>query len=192
MGIEDIFQALEKEGQKKVDGIISRAEMEAKQMIDQAHDEAERIEREIMNEAEASLRGERARLLNNAKLSKKKEIIKAKEDYIQQAFKQAKDEVKNLRDKPKYKNVFTNLTEEVLNLAEGKVTVSVDPKDEAVAKDVLSRLGNNYEIKTDISCIGGLRARAEDGKISYINTLDSRLEKANQITKAEVATVFFG
>lgn len=192
MGIEDIYQALEKEGEKRVDEILTKAREETDQIVKKAEEEAKMIEEDKIAKAKSSLEAEKARLLNKARLFKKKEIIKAKEDYIQQAFDQAKEEIQTLRGKPVYKKVFTNLVREIMDLAKGKVTISVDKRDEKLAREVLDSMDAGYELKTDISCLGGVKAEAKNGRVIHINTLDARLDKARQASKADVTTVFFG
>lgn len=191
MAIEDIYRALEQEGEREVKDILSKAREEANQIVEEANEEARQVKEIPLQKAAASIKGEQARLLNDAKLFKKKAVIKAKEECINNAFTKVKDELKDIRSKSSYKEVFTSLAKEVLGMVEGKVVASVDKRDEKLAGSVLDSLGADYELKTDITCLGGLRVVSAGGRISHVNTLDSRLDKAKQAIKPEVTSILF-
>ncbi len=191
MAVEDIFRALEAEGDKECQAVVDRAKEQAKSIIGEAEEQARRITQEKIDKVCASLAGEQAQVLNSARLRQIKETTATKEGYIRRAFDEAKGHL-SLRSKPNYERTFELLAKEALGLRPGKVRVYVDPKDASVAQAVLPRLCDEFELYTELECLGGLRVTTEDGRVTHLNTIDSRLEKARQALKSKVASILFG
>lgn len=191
MAVEDIFRALEAEGEKECQEVISRAKEQAKSIVDEAEEQARRIIQEKVDKVCASLAGEQAQILNSARLRQIKETTAKKEAYIRRAFDEARQHL-NLRDKPDYDKTFELLAKEAIGLRPGKVRVYVDRRDASVAQAVLPRLCDDFELYTELECLGGLRVTTDDGRVTHLNTIDSRLEKARQALKSKVASILFG
>lgn len=191
MAVADIFRALEAEGDKERQQILSRAKEQAQKVIDEAEEQAERIKIEKHDKICASLQGEQAQVLNSARLRQIKETTAKKEALIRRVFDEAKDHL-NLRGRPDYEKTFELLAREAVGLRPGKVRISVDPRDAKVAQTVLPRLCDDFELYTELECLGGLKVATEDGRVTHLNTIDSRLEKARQALKSKVASLLFG
>jgi len=191
VAVEDIFRALEAEGEKERREIIGRAKEQAKSIVDEAEEQARRIAQDKVDKVCASLAGEQAQILNSARLRQIKETTAKKEAYIRRAFDEARQHL-NLRDKSGYEKTFELLAKEAVGLRPGKVRVYVDPRDASVAQAVLPRLCADFELYTELECLGGLRVTTDDGRVTHLNTIDSRLEKARQALKSKVASILFG
>ncbi len=191
MALKDIFDTLNNEGEKERDRILKAARQEAGKMIRLAEEDAEKVKENELHRASLSLKGETARIINQAKLFKKEEAIKAKEQFIDESFENARLKTADLRQTKDYERIFESLAREALERVDGHVVASVDKRDEVLAKRIFAKLSDGIEIRADISCSGGVSIGAADGRITYDNTIDSRLEKARTVLKSRVAEALF-
>jgi V/A-type H+-transporting ATPase subunit E len=191
MALEDIFKTLDKEEEKGRKRILKAAQQEVNKIIRLAEEDAEQAKQKELERVSLSFKGETARIINQARLHKKEESIRAKEKLINKAFEKAELQIKNLRQDKAYERVLENLAREAFERVDGHVAVSVDKQDEALARKVLDRLSNGYELRTDITCLGGLSVKTLDGKITYLNTIDARMEKGKQILKTKIVETLF-
>ena len=192
MALEDMLKALEEEGCAECERILSQAEERAKRIVEEAEQEGVAIKEAHMAKARELLRSEKSRILSEANFAVKKAVIQAKDLLISQVFDRVSDRVKKMRSSPDYPDVFRKLASEALANAQGRVLVSVDERDQEIARSVLNDLGADYELRTDIECCGGLTVTTAEGRITFVNTLDSRLDKARAVLKPDVAAVLFG
>lgn len=192
MALDDMLRAIEEEGEVRCKEILDNAEAEAAEILKNAKEEAKRVREEYVTRAEATMYGEKIRILSDAKLYVKKQVIQAKEKHIEDAFDSVAGEFEAMRTRPEYASYFRRLLDETAANAEGDLVISVDRRDEKVARDAVAAAGLDCELRTDISTLGGLKAITADGRIVLTNTIDSRLERAKQFLKPEVATKLFG
>jgi len=191
MALKDIFDTLNGEGEKERDRILKTAKQEANKIIRLAEEDAQKVKENELERASFSLKGETARIINQAKLFKKEEAIKAKEQFINKSFEDAKLKMADLRQSKTYEQVFESLAREALQRVNGHVVALVDKRDEALAQRILAKLSDGIAIRADISGSGGVNVSADDGRITYDNTIDSRLEKARTVLKSKVAEALF-
>lgn len=192
MALDDMLRAIEEEGEARCKEILDNAEAEAAEILKNVKEEAKRVREEYIARAEATMYGEKTRILSDAKLYVKKQVIQAKEEHIEDAFDNVASEFEAMRKRPEYASYFRRLLDETAANAEGNLIISVDRRDEKVARDAVAAAGLDCELRTDISTLGGLKAITADGRIVLTNTIDSRLERAKQFLKPEVATKLFG
>ena len=192
MALEDMLKALEEEGRAECERILSQAKARADQIIKEAEQEGTSIKQAHMVKAEALLKSERSKILNEASFTVKKAVIQAKDSLISKVFDRISERVQKIRESSEYREVFRKLASEALANTQGKIVISVDKRDEDIAKSILKDLGADYELRTDLECGGGLAVTTVDGRITFVNTLDSRLDKARAVLKPDVASILFG
>lgn len=191
MAIEDIIETLEGEGEKERERVLKAAEQESKRIIELAKEDAAEVKRKEMERTSLLLKGETARIFNQAELYRKEETIKAKEKVIDRVFEKAVLQTKELRASEEYERIFENLAREAFGRVSGDMVISVDKRDEQVARKVLSKLGKNCELRTDLDCLGGLVVRTANERVTYLNTIDTRMEKAREVIKSEITEALF-
>jgi vacuolar-type H+-ATPase subunit E/Vma4 len=95
-----------------------------------------------------------------------------------------------------YSAVLRQLTEEALaelqNSREDvmRARMEVDPRDRALLERILSDMALQLPIDSDINCWGGLIASSEDGRVIFVNTLESRLERTTSYLRHCLTTQF--
>lgn len=199
MGLEEIFQTLEDEGQREREEVIKKAKEQERRIIEEAEREAKKIKDEQIEKISSFLRREQTRILGEARLANQREIVRAKEEIISKVFTIVKEKIAHFREEGNYPTVFESLFEEaVRNLPLGRVKIDlfVDKRDINLAQKILAKTKEvitsiDYEIHPDLQCSGGLKIDVDGGKITIVNTLDLRLEKAIQVLQAELLTLLF-
>lgn len=192
MNLDEMLRILEEEGQKQCEIIIRDGEAQVAKILEEAEEEVKNIKERELEKVLASLQIERAKILNEARLFVKRQIIQAKEEFIQKAFSEAKKKLNEIRKSKDYKTIFKNLLSEAMEGIEGKILVDVDKEDEKVAREVLNESGLDYELYASLTSLGGLKVSTTDGRITLTNTIDTRLEKGRQLLKTEIMTTLFG
>lgn len=192
MALEDILKALEEESKTECVDIVARSKQSAKRIVAEAKEDAKRVKEDEIAKATSGLGGERAKVINAARLTVKKEVIRAKEEVIQEVFNEVESRLKKLRDSSDYPHIFESLAVETLEGIEGKVKVEVDKKDIPLAKSILEKKGLDYSLDASPTFLAGIKITTDDGRITITNTFDSRLEKAHQFLKSEITNVLFG
>ncbi|MDI3280172.1 MAG: V-type ATP synthase subunit E [Bacillota bacterium] len=191
MPLEEMLRALEFEGVAECERIVAQGRARADKILEEAKAEADRQREERLAKTALALQLEQSKILKAARFAVKKEIIKAKEAAIEEVFRVAAQRLGSLRQSPRYKQIFERLTREALEGMTGQVRVRVDPQDADLAREVLTALGVDFTLEADGQYAGGLEVYAEDGRVWAINTIESRLEKARQSLKAEIADLLF-
>lgn len=192
MALEEMLTALEQEGLDDVKRIDSEAEAYENQILLEAEEEAKKIHEVSMKNADEEVRLEKARMISRANFQVKKEIVRVKEAMVNKVFDEITKRVENLRSQSSYESVFEKLASEAISGIPGKVVVSVDQADEALARKTFEKMGIDCPIKTDFKCSGGLKAMSEDGNIVLNNSIDSRIDKAKQFLMTDIIKVLFG
>lgn len=192
MGLEQILRVLEEEAGKEREEILSQAKQRANKLMEQARAEAKQIEDREIERVTSALQGEQAKIINAAKLHVKKETVRTKEELIEKAFLKVAEQLKEFRKSEDYPLVFKKLLEEAVANIDGKILVAVDRQDLKLARETLEKMGADYKLEPALRSLGGVKATTADGRVTLVNTLDSRLEKARQLLKPEVTKILFG
>jgi len=192
MILEEMLRALEEENKKRCLEVIAEGKKEAAKIVQEAELEAERIKNKEIENVTSSLHGEKAKILNEARLFVKRQIVQAKEDIAQQAFSEAQKQLADFKKSKDYPAIFRHLLEETLENVEGKVIVTVEKSDEKMAQEILDELGLEYQLQSDTSFLGGVKVATADGRITLTNTFDARLENARRLLKPEIMSILFG
>ncbi|HCJ66389.1 MAG TPA: hypothetical protein DHV62_03455 [Elusimicrobia bacterium] len=194
MGLEEIFQTLEEEGQRERAEVINKAKEQEKRIIEEGEREAKKIKDEQIEKISSSLRREQTRILSEARLANQREIVRTKEEIISKVFTIVKEKTARFREERNYPTVFESLFEETvrnLPLERVKIDFFIDKRDTNLAQKILTKTKINYELYPDLQCAGGLKINVDGGKITIVNTLDLRLEKAIQVLQTELLTLLF-
>lgn len=195
--VEKIVNKINQDARSEASKIVGEAEEEAEKKKNEAESKSEEIYQEIIERYKREAGQEKQRIVANAKLQKRKEILDAREEVIQESFQKAREKLENLPSK-EYKKILENLILEAMEAIDGDAEVMVRKEDgKAVNKNFLQKLskeaGHNIEkSKENISAVGGVVVRSKDGKIEVDNTFDTRLERYRGEMRREVAKILFG
>ncbi len=191
MAIENILQALEEQCRIECQSIFEKAKSEVDEIIKEAEAEAAKIREAKMDRVKKEIDSERASLIYSARLNFKNETILAREEIVKEAFEKATEKLANVRANGSYQAILAQLVDEGLKKVSGDPVLHVDAKDKDIASKSLSSLNVRGEIKPDITCLGGCVIADAEDRVTIINTLEERLERAKSRLRMEVAEELF-
>ena len=176
-GMEKISEAILDKVKVDAQNIVKEAENKAREGIEKAKKQQKaKLEEEkgkLIEEAEA----EAARILAQASIKVRQELLAAKTSVIDEIVGRAK---KALSGSSSGESSVLNLTKEAINTLDiDKARVYVSPRDSAAVKKLIKGdkelAGKVTEVK-EFDCTGGVIVEDIDGKIRIDNTYETRLE----------------
>lgn len=193
MTYENLIASMEVSAEKGIREITLKAHQEAEEIKRSAEAKAGAIKASHLENAQKLAEIERNKLIYNVKAENKMRIIKEKDAVMQRAFFDATKRLDSFRDDGSYKENFRKMLQEAVRELEGeKVSIHIDPRDDALCKQVLDELGKNSEIVADLTSAGGLVVSTKDGKVVVSNTIESRLLNARELLQREIFSTLFG
>lgn len=193
MALDEILAALDEKARRRIDDMRAEAEKEAERIIAEARREAEEAKRLKLARLKESLRSESAGVVYKATLKAKDKLIRAQEEVVDEAFRRAEERLKKIHDNPEYADIFSFLLDECLELVEGEIIISVREDDEEIARRLLDERGKAYRLaESPLGVSGGVEARSPEGDIVILNTFESRMDRAKETLRLEIAKALFG
>lgn len=189
MAIEDIFIALEEQGEQESREALEAAREQAKGIKEDAEAQAKAIRDARIEAANAHATLISARTVNSARLNGRRSVAGVKERAIVQAFDEALVKLESFRGTAGYPALFRALAEEAVANLSGELVLKVDPADAALAADFLKESGLVGTVDATSKTRGGLVVVAENGDLFRRNTLEDRLEKFRGLGQSEIAEV---
>lgn len=191
MALEDMLKTLESEGKKEQQTIIADAKERAAAILSKAKDEAKQIKQDEIDKALFNLAGEKAKMVNEARLHVKKEVVLAKEEGVTEIYSQVSEKLSKLRKSSKYPEILEKMIIDAIKHLEGEMKVQVNDEDVDLAKKILSKNSISADVSGGLETFGGLVVTTDEGKIVIHNNLESRMEKAKQYIKADIMKMVY-
>lgn len=206
--INHMKRFIEQEAQEKAEEIMIKAEEEfniekGRLLQNEKRKLANFFERKE-KQLELQRKIQHSNMLNQSRLA----VLKTRDDSVKQIVEETRLRLgKITEDAPKYRKMLEDLIAQGLfQLLEKEVLVRCRQQDVDIVKNVLPNavklLETASKIKTavkvdeknflPVDCSGGVLLLAMDGKITLINTLESRLELLAAQMMPEIRTVLFG
>jgi len=194
METNKIRAAILKEAQGEVEEIIANARVKAEELMTNAKEQKKKRFEEEKNRVISEARREASRILAQSSLKARQEVLKEKDDVINEIISRAK---KDLLGKAMDETVLIYLIGETVQAfeTEDKLRLLVSPGDIAVARKVVKE---NDSLKEQIAeivefdCLGGVMAESMDGMVSIDNTFDMRLEMLTPKILPRISRELFG
>ena len=199
MSLGTLLAAIRDSGQATIHELDRRANAQAREILANARLEAQSIREQACAAALEPAAPERSRLIQKARLDALQSVGEARESLVDAALDECRGRLAAFRTDPLYPEVLRKLLletriemESCLKESEngGKACLDVDPSDQATMEGFLSEMELNMAVNYTLSCWGGLVARSEDGRVTVINTLEARLEKATPFLRRSLAALF--
>jgi len=199
MALEGILEKITKNAEEKVRAIKEKGHLKREEIVSKAEARAKEISERIHREAKEKAELERRRASVSAELEYRKEILREKQELMEDCFQSALDELVNLPVEG-YRAIIRKM---LLNLATGsEERVLISPHDEKRIdqsfidgiNEELMKAGKQAHLKLDgptpPNVRGGFILRTEEVEVDCsFGTLLSQLREELQ---AEVAGILFG
>jgi len=196
-GLEKIKAKIFEDANIRAAQIQKQAEEEAGNIMDQAMKEAEKKKAELLKKAEADGAELYRRLLSVAELESRKEILRAKQDMIEKAFKVAMERVIGLPDR-EYQKLIEDMVVNAASGAGGEILLSekdarrmdksfitnINRRLEASGKKAVLKLSNE-----NIQASGGFILRSGDMEVN--STFEILFGMLRPEIENEVAGILF-
>ncbi|WAC05197.1 MAG: V-type ATP synthase subunit E [Methanoregula sp.] len=193
MSIEQLIESVEVSAEEKISELLKKAEDDAAEIKKDAQAKDEIIKKRHLAATKKSIEMERNKLLAKVKEETRMELTRVKDEVFRKAFLEAQKILSSAREQPDYENNFKKLlSEAVLEIEGGEISLHIDKRDETLCKKLLPQLKLNCDIVTDVTCAGGLNAGTKDGRFVVFNTIESRFETAKEILKPEIIEILYG
>ena len=199
MGLKEILAAIRAESDRACEEITRKAEQDATIIIQDAENRAVELrQRELRLGEEAGLR-ERARVRYEARVGAGRRRTLAWDESYQATLEASRVALSTVRDRLDYPEILRCLIMESLGELDAPPVMLVDPIDEVLARVALVALREHptgdhlplpERVGATLSTWGGLEARTRDGQITVLNTLESRLERAEPSLRSLVAGIW--
>lgn len=196
MSLQAILDSINASGISRVREIEARCQQQVDEILNQARIEAQRLEANSSASIAAPAYRERARILHQAHLEALQTVGESRQVLLDTALGQVKSYLAGLRDNPAYPQILHKLTEEALLELQGSLDnlsdtlLEVDLRDQSILVTILQSLDLDLPVDYDQDLWGGLIARSKDNQIKVINSLESRLERAEPFLRRYLSALF--
>ena len=196
--IENLSRAILLEAKSDAEQIRADAKEKADAVRQQAQLRAESERKEILERAKQDAERIRSQVVATAQMKARTLQLEHRENLLDKVFNAAKEKLSGLQKRPDYDKVVAELLREaVTQLKVDQAEVRVDAATQKVLKDqTLSDLSK--ELKTQLS-VGkaldhgtGVVIDADNGRLHYDNTLDTRLNRLQSALRSAVYHVLMG
>ena len=180
-----------KDAREKAERILAKAEVEDKRI-------KEENERQVVQLVGSELRTVRDRIVGQAELAGKGDLMAARSILLEQVYDRARSQLQDIAEDKnpnhKYSEVMELLLKEAVEHMGGEdFIVTVNQRDQNYMKSEIGVLSYKLGVKLRLSkemidVIGGLVLTSANGDKIYYNTLDGRLEHVRRNKEAEIAT----
>lgn len=150
-GVERITRRIRGDAQDKADAILAEASQKADRIKADAESTAAEKRKRIMEQAAKEAEEQKRRIVGVALLDARKELLAAKQELIEEAFRQSLEKLANLEDQAYYRILKDMLLTQVRT---GSETVILSPRDQEripagfwlEIKEALKRAGKKGEL----------------------------------------------
>ena len=193
MAYENLLKSVEESATERERELREKARITTDDIKAHTRKQVEEIQQSYLSGAEKSVEIEKNKLLYLTKGENKELLITIKEKIFLSAFQEAKQQLSTLRQHPGYPGIFEKLVHEAIGaVGEDRFSVHIDKRDEEILRKSLSAMQVSCEVFTDLECAGGLVVSSPDGTVVISNTIESRLERAQERKKHDIYSVLFG
>ncbi len=198
MAIEGILERINSNGEEKASAIKEEGRLKRQEIISGAESQAKEISDRIIREAKEKAELEKLRASVSAKLGHRKEVLKEKQNLIQDCFRAALDELVNLPTE-EYGAVIRKMLLSLVSSGDEHVLVS--PEDEKrLDSELIARINNelsaagkkgNLELEGASPTIhGGFILRTAEVEVDC--SFSTLLAQLREELQSDVAGILFG
>jgi vacuolar-type H+-ATPase subunit E/Vma4 len=195
MSLDAILTSILASGEQRVGEIEAQGRVAPLEILEKSRLENDRLREITRQEAIRPAFKEQARILHRARLEAMQVIGEVRKNLVDTALDRIADELSRTRSGPSYPKILHRLVEEALVELEDSFTESqgcrlqADPQDNQLLQAILDDLGNDLPVSCNLNCWGGVIATSRDGRVTVINTIESRFERATLYLRQYLTTL---
>jgi V/A-type H+/Na+-transporting ATPase subunit E len=184
MPLDDLLSAMRAAGDEEIARLERDSRLEAAEILHAAERQARSIDAQVLRAAQVELDAQLARRRSRARLEARRALRAAREEAFAELLDDVRVRLAALRESGPYRAVFTELLRESRAALPAGRRLRVDPRDEALARE----LGAELELPPVLQTAGGLELETDDGRLLR-NTFESRLAAAEPLLRLRLASL---
>jgi V/A-type H+/Na+-transporting ATPase subunit E len=191
----EILEDVKKEATK----IILGAENEAQEILKKAKEDADKTYADLLADAQSKGEIGKRKMKSSTEVEVRNRLLRAKEELVNTAFDEALIRLNEFVQTESYHDHLLKLIQEaVKDIDSDTLVVYVNSKDrEWLLNNNLDKLSEKLRVKLILAdeaenSIGGCIIKTPDGKMSYDNTFESRLQLLRPVLRVRLAEMLFG
>ena len=193
MKYDHLIQAIEDGAEEKLRDIRDSRDREIRDIREYAEKESGKLREDLLGEIKRRINVENNKLIYSAREQSKDKLARARQEACLSVFQEAAIRLASIRSSPSYEAFFEAVLSEVTeSLNSEKIRLHIDKKDEALCRQLVKNIGNEVEVVTDLSTVGGLSGSTPDGKVVVRNTIEDRLVRAKERMNVVVYSGLYG
>lgn len=196
-GIDSILSHIMNDAEEERQKILDDARNKAREIIDESNRKADAIKKELYEKASEKAENQMKRKISMAELDFRKEILSAKQKFINDAFENALIRLRNM-DREKYKEYLRNAIIEAVDKGNEEIIVNSSDRDiisteflDSVNAFLKTRgINSNVVLSNDTADIsGGFIIKSANVEID--NSFDTLIKKLRDDLEIQVAQILF-
>ncbi|MCD6239951.1 hypothetical protein J7K27_00315 [Candidatus Bathyarchaeota archaeon] len=198
-GLVAIANEILEDAKREAEKVIREAEKKAEEILKRAKEDAEKIRNQLLAEAKEKGEIEKKKILSQAEIEAKSRLLEEKERLVNEAFSRALARLKDFIQTEGYHDCLLQLIRDAAEkIGSDNLVIYVNSRDRKwLVKEGIERLRKELDLKLrladeTLNCLGGCIVKTSDGKVSYDNTFEKRLERLKHTLRIKVAKILFG
>ncbi len=198
-GAQLIVEDILKETKEKSASIVQSAKKDARTLLDAARVNAREEEERKLKEARAQAEHIREELLAEGRMRARRELLRKREEFIDEVIKEAEKKLLTYASSGKYKNDLIRIAAKACKkLGSSQVVIQANQRDlkhiEKSEGQILQELGElkgaaRITLGDPIQTIGGVRIGTHDGKVEIDETFEGKMRREIEALRVKVAKV---
>lgn len=192
MSLNIILQSIRAAGEAQARDIRNAADQQADEIRAAGEREAAQTRQKARLEGLAGADEEQAKILNRARFEALCIVGEARETLTGDVLARVRQQLNQARSGPGYPDLLRGLFFEALRglKAQGLescLEVEADPRDRSLLEALARECSLDLQMRYSLSTWGGINVRDAAGRYAVLNTLESRLEKAQPYLREQLA-----
>ena len=189
MSVENIIKKINADVGRKIDSIKQCHKEQEKKILDDIEDEKDSCMEEIRKHEAREIKVMSNRIISQAKLDKRKKVLKVREEEIDRVFEQALKKARELGPEEQ-KDYLRQAIGKVSSLLDGDVTIHCTKENETTVKELAEKIDPKLKVEADLSNVTGITGKSDDGT-SLDLTIEANLQRMKKDLRKEVSRILF-
>ena len=199
-GTDKIVSSILSEAQNKADEKIQTSQVEAAKISEDGKKQSEVVKNKILESGKKQSDMRYQQIISEAKMNARRAELGAKEDVIEESFKKAQNDLKEIASSNSneyIESLVKMIKEAATDIGGGDLTVHLKEEDIDKVKDKLGEIASslpdqsNLEIGETIDTIGGAIVKTKNEDIEVNNTIELRISRFKKLLRNDVAKILF-
>lgn len=198
-GAQLIAEDILKEAREKADEIVRGAKKDAHTKLDAARLGAREEKERELREARIRAGQIREEVLAEGRMKAKREVLRAREEIINEVLKEAEDRLRRYVSTKKYEADLIRIAVDTCKkLGSDQVVIWANHRDlkllEKYKEQIERKLGGgeksvSVSLGGSIQTIGGVRVGTPDGKVEIDETFEGRMRRESEALRVKIAKI---